>query len=101
MTSQLRYRPQARLDLKDIYRHIAEYHPPAAGALIRQLHAKAQMLAAVPQMGQGVPELSPGLRRFPFGSYVIFYYPIQGGVDIVRILHGARDRDSIFRDDPA
>jgi toxin ParE1/3/4 len=41
-------------------------------------------------------ELSPRLRSFPVGSYIIFYRPTQDGVEIARILHGARDFPPLF-----
>ena len=47
-------------------------------------------------MGRVRDELEPGMRSFPFGRYVIFYMPIDEGIDVVRVLHGARDIDAIF-----
>jgi toxin ParE1/3/4 len=41
-------------------------------------------------------ELAPDLRSFPFGWYVIFYTPIQDGIDVVRNLHSARDVSAAF-----
>jgi hypothetical protein len=38
-------------------------------------------------MGRLRDELSPGLRSFPFGRYVVFYEPTDGGFDVVRLLH--------------
>lgn len=42
-------------------------------------------------MGRKVEELAPNLRSFPIGSYLIFYRPIEDGIQLIRILHGARD----------
>lgn len=42
-----------------------------------------------------------GVRSWPirhFMNYLIFYRPIDGGVEVLRILHGARDIERIFRD---
>ena len=33
------------------------------------------------------------LRSFPFRRYVIFYLPLPDGIDVVRVLHSARDVD--------
>ena len=55
-----------------------------------------QLLATQSLMGRARDELSPGLRSFPFGRYVIFYEPIEGGIDFVRVLHSARDVDAQF-----
>lgn len=35
---------------------------------------------------------------FPVGNYLILYRPIEAGVEIVRVLHGARQwRDLLWR----
>jgi hypothetical protein len=39
---------------------------------------------------------APGLRSFPFGRYVIFYVPLDDGIDVVRVLHAAREIDAQF-----
>jgi len=36
------------------------------------------------------------MRSFPFGRYVIFYVPLEDGIDVVRVLHSARDIDAVF-----
>ena len=41
----------------------------------------------------------PDVRSFPFGRYVIFYEPIEDGIDVVRVLHSARDIDAVFGED--
>jgi hypothetical protein len=33
---------------------------------------------------------------FPFGGYVIFYHVVTNAIEIVRVLHGGRDIESIF-----
>jgi toxin ParE1/3/4 len=50
-------------------------------------------------MGRRRDELAPGLRSFPAGRYVIFYLPLTDGVDIVRVLHGSRDIETVFAAD--
>jgi toxin ParE1/3/4 len=51
-------------------------------------------------MGRARPELAPHLRSLPFRRYVIFYVPLGEGVDIVRVLHSARDIEALFDDEP-
>lgn len=36
------------------------------------------------------------IRRFP--NHLIFYRPIDGGIEVIRVLHGAQDLDAIFGD---
>lgn len=96
--AELYYRPQARLDLKQVYRHIAEANATAASVLVRLIDTKARLIAQSPHIGQGVPELAVSLRRFPVGDYLIFYEATASGIEVVRILHGARDIETILRD---
>jgi toxin ParE1/3/4 len=96
--AELCYRPQARLDLKQVYRHMAEANPTAAAVLVRLIDTKARLIVQSPHIGQGIPELGASLRRFPVGDYLIFYEVTTSGIEVVRILHGARDLETIFRD---
>jgi toxin ParE1/3/4 len=50
----------------------------------------------MPQLGRRREELSPRLRSFPVGRYVIFYRPLENGIEIARVLHGARDFPPLF-----
>jgi toxin ParE1/3/4 len=36
------------------------------------------------------------LRSFPVGSHIIFYCSLSDGIEVIRILHGARDFQDIF-----
>jgi toxin ParE1/3/4 len=49
-----------------------------------------------PYIARARGELCQNLRNFPFGRYVIFYLAMPDGIEIVRVLHGARDLDAIF-----
>ena len=40
--------------------------------------------------------MATGLRSLPLGNYIIFYRPIDDGIEVVRILHGARDLPPLF-----
>ncbi|MCC7382255.1 MAG: type II toxin-antitoxin system RelE/ParE family toxin [Deltaproteobacteria bacterium] len=46
--------------------------------------------------GRSREELGPSIHSFPVGDYIIFYRPVKGGIEIARILHGARDIDALF-----
>ena len=51
------------------------------------LHRRFENLAARPALGRSTERLSPGLRRHPYRSHVVFYLPGDEGVLIVRVLH--------------
>lgn len=40
------------------------------------------------------------MRSFPVGRYIVFYMPLDDGVVVIRVLHGSRDIDAIFRVQP-
>lgn len=64
-----------------------------------RLDEQLGLLAARPMMGRARDELAPGVRSFPFGRYVVVYAPLDDGIDVIRVLHGARDIDAVFNPD--
>jgi toxin ParE1/3/4 len=97
--SSVAVRPRALADLAEIWAFIAEDSVKHADKFARLIDDHFQALARQPDMGRGRPELAPELRSFPVGQYVIFYVPFAKAVDIVRVLHGARDIESILQED--
>ena len=86
----------AEADLLEIWAYLAEDNIDAADKVILKINAKCQTLAATPSMGSQRDDLSPGIRSLAVGNYVIFYRPLEDGVRIMRVLHGARDLPSQF-----
>jgi len=90
--------PSANRDLAEIWMFIAADNPAQADDFIDLIDAKFQNLSRQPGLGRRREELVGGLRSFPVGRYVIFYLQVQDCLQIVRILHGARDLDAVFAD---
>ena len=88
--------PQARSDLKQIWHYIADDNRQRANVFLCTLDDKMKSLAQSPFVGRKRDELMPNLRSFPVGHYVIFYLPNRDGIEVVRVLHGARDIDTLF-----
>ena len=63
--------------------------PAAADEFILAILTRFSHLAAMPGMGRQRERIDPGLRSFPVGNHVIFYRPLENGVEIARVLHGA------------
>lgn len=93
-----RYRltPEAANDLDEITGFIAADNPQAAARLIDSLQEKCQALAEMPGIGRSREELALNLRSAHVGKYVIFYRPEAEGVEILRVVHGARDIPKLF-----
>ncbi|HUS91976.1 MAG TPA: type II toxin-antitoxin system RelE/ParE family toxin [Phycisphaerae bacterium] len=82
---------QAEADLEEVLDYVAQDDPAAAEDLLNRLVEVMHTLADHPHAGRAREELARGLRSRPVGSYVIFYRPMEGGIRVVRVLHGARD----------
>lgn len=89
-------RSQALSDLFLIGERISLENPEAADRILDQIEAKFQLMATQPLMGRVRPELMPELRSFVSGQYVIFYFPLEDGVDILRVLDGRQDIQQEF-----
>ena len=93
---QYRVSAATKADLDEIWFYIAQDNPEAADRFIRALVTRFLRLASMPEMGRRREELAPRLRSLAFGNYVIFYRPMENGVEIARVLHGARDLPPLF-----
>lgn len=87
---------QAEIDLLDIWCSVGQESITAADKLLESLEKKFQTLSIHPQMGRIREEFSRSLRSFSTGTYVIFYKPIEDGIEVIRVLHGARDIESLL-----
>ena len=106
MNENIHRRRRARQDLVDIYR----YHARKAGFRIAQrflVQAEATFtrLASMPGMGTSYEHEHPalaGTRYFPvsrFRNHIVFYRPVADGIEILRVLHGARDIANILAEE--
>ena len=89
-------RPQAEVDILEIWDFIAGDSIAAADKWVDDLDEKMSLWATQPMMGRARDELAPGVRSLAFGRYVVFFAPLPDGIDIVRVMHGARDIDNTF-----
>ena len=88
--------PQALQDLEEIHDYIADDSAGAALRFINLLERKCKSLGLTPAMGRRREELASNLRSLPVRKYVIFYRQNKERVEIIRILHGARDIITLF-----
>lgn len=89
-------RPRAILDLFEIWSYIAEDSVTNADRFAARIDKTFRLLARRPEIGRARPELYQDLRSFVVGKYVVFYMPVRKGIDVIRVLHGARDIDAVF-----
>ena len=90
--------PRARADLTAIAEYISRDNPEAASQLIAAFASKFRQLAERPLMGRPRWTLRADLRSVPLGRYVIYYWPVEDGIEVVRVLHSALDIPKAFRE---
>jgi toxin ParE1/3/4 len=79
--------------------------PERAIRFLREADATFQRLASMPGIGTRYAPDEPvfaDLRVFPvsrFKKYLTFYRPIADGVEVLRVLHGARDIEGTLAED--
>ncbi len=86
----------ARLDLFSIWFYIAEDNPTAADKLLEDIDEKCKLLAKNPKIGKSRPDIAPSMRYFPIKNYLVLYQEQSCGIEIVRVIHGARDMNEII-----
>jgi len=83
-------------DLKDVWDYVAQHNENVAGKLIKEIKNKLLLLRDNPLVGREQNQFLVGLRSFVVKSYFIFYLPLDDGIDVLRVMHGSRDIESIF-----
>jgi toxin ParE1/3/4 len=87
----------AQSDLEEIWWYIAQDNPDRADNFVDELVDVCRVsLAPMPAIGKPCDSLLPGLWRFPYQSYVLFYRFGNERLEVVRVLHGARDIEALF-----
>lgn len=94
------YRRAAAIqDIEDIWLHIAADSVAAATAQVERIERAELRLCEFLELGQARPDIDANLRHWPDGSYVILYQVAATRLEVVRILHGARDLGALFAAD--
>ena len=92
-------RPRALSDLAEIWAYVAEGSSDRADGFVDLIDSKFQALSRRPGLGRRRPELAPDIRSLTVGRYVVFYLSLSRGIEVVRVLHGSRDIESIFQNE--
>ena len=88
--------PKAEADLDDIWLFIARDSITNADGFLDKLLETCSLLASHPLIGSDKNYLANKLRSFPVDKYCIFYFPLEDGIEIVRVLHSARDIQNLL-----
>jgi toxin ParE1/3/4 len=80
----------AEKDLRDVAVYIARDNRTAARNWAESIREKCRILGDMRDLGVRRDDLREGLQTFPVGNYLILYKQVEIGIEVVRVLHGAR-----------
>jgi toxin ParE1/3/4 len=88
---------EAEADLEQIAAYVAEQSPRSALTLVRELRDRCESLLDTPRGYPLVPRYEHlGIRRRPFGRFLIFYRVGDDTIEVIHVLHGARDYEALL-----
>lgn len=98
-------RDSAKRELLAIVDYLGRQSPAVAVRFLEAIETACEQLLAIPELG-GLyfvrrRELA-GVRTWrpaKFKKYVIFYRPVDNGIEILHITHGGRDLDRFLGND--
>jgi len=101
-----RYHQRAKADLQAIWRYLATRNPAAADRYLRELQERAFTYAAMPTAGRLEPEVAERLklpsditlRSFLYRNHRSYYFSIDVGIMILRVLPTRRDRNTALEE---
>lgn len=92
MGASFRLTPEADSQLGEILEFIAEDNEEAAVRVRNALYEALDMLAKMPEIGHAREDLTERpLKFWSVYSYLLVYDPATNPLNVVAILHGARD----------
>lgn len=86
----------AEEDLTEIWFQIAEHNLTAADRMVDLFARRFEQLLSHPESGERCDRLQVGLRHTTVENYVVLYRISQPDIEILRVVHGARDLPSLF-----
>ena len=94
--------PDSERDLERLIDYFDERSAELAGRFLDAVRQTYGFLISNPEAGQICRFRDPeaaGIRVWPvddFKNHLIFYRLTEDGIEVVRVLHGARDIESLF-----
>jgi len=87
----------AETDIEEIGDYIAKDNSVRAVSFVQEIRARCHEICDAPKVSPIVhEELGIEIRRLVFGRYLIFYTLAEDRVVVLRVLHGARNLDTLL-----
>jgi toxin ParE1/3/4 len=91
MPREVRLTNRAKSDRNASWLHIAEDRMSAADRILERFDDVFRLLSDNPNAGPSKPRLGKGRRTFTVDGYVICYTVSPVAIEVIAILHGARN----------
>jgi toxin ParE1/3/4 len=92
--------PTAICDLEDIIDYFTERNVEVGDRLLNEFTKKCRYLTQFPLIGRSYAQIRNYLRGIPMQNYIIFYRVIDEDIEIMRVIKGDRNLESIFDENP-
>ena len=95
-------RALASVDIEEIAATIGENNPNAAERFLQSVEKGLELLSSFPELGPRWEADDPrlqGLRLWVvkgFRNHVLIYRPNDDGIELLRVVHGARDLENLY-----
>jgi toxin ParE1/3/4 len=93
---------EAREDIIELLRYFDAQDPNLGERFLECLHETCEMIAHMPELGELYRFRNPAMKDArvrlvkKFSNYLIFYRIESDRIEILRVLHGARDYMNLF-----
>jgi toxin ParE1/3/4 len=94
--------PAATADITELYYYFLEREENLGERFLECLSETYEMISNMPEMGELYRFRTPAMKDArirsvkKFSHYLIFYRIETNRIEILRVLHGARDYDNLF-----
>ncbi len=102
MSRQAQLRPRAEEDIDSQFVYIAKQSCEAAHRFLTQVRSTICRLVDSPGLGIRYSSIHPRLTDVfvwkidQFPNHLLFYRQTEYGIEVLRVLHGARDIEALF-----
>ncbi len=83
-------------DLESISSYFADVNVETGEIFLLGFSKRCQQIVSFPSSGRSYDDLQVGLRGLPLEGYVILYRVMNDGIEIVRVVNGRQDLQSLF-----
>lgn len=106
MSGVVRRLPVARREILGIYANLAVSSDELADRFLISVEETIERVSSMPGIGAPWESKHPQLAGIrcvsvdDFPNHLIFYRPIDGGIELLRVIHGKRELPRVLGEDP-